>query len=217
MNRNKSNKNNNSCDPINKVLCNTGINIGVSSRLDYDKCYINDNIRESTDPLLYQLSTDRIYNCNNCNPRFGYRPSSGTNAASVATLTGPTVAISQELVNLESILSNRNVKQSKCKDGKVNPIDVLGLPVVNPVICDSFLDPISTHLTNPAQNYRGIAINRFYDLRKDPQANIYYDWGVNSRLEAKDNHVERIPRIMPDLVQPIERRGPIQSCKFICK
>ena len=202
----------------NRTLCNQGINIGISSRLDYDPCYIDDNIYESTGPLQYQLSTDKIHNCNECVSRFGPRPSQGTNGGFIATIKGTDdIAVSQSLVDLESILTNRNVKQSKCKNGQVNSINVLKIPLnKNPSICNNFLDPISSHLTNPPQNYRGISINRFYDLRKDPQANIYYDAASNSRLEAKDNYVQRVPKLMPELAQPIEKVGPIKQCRIIC-
>lgn len=202
----------------NPTLCNTGINIGHSSRLDYDPCYIADNIKESTDPLQYQLSTDRIYNCNTCISRFGPRASAGSDSGDVSTIYGvKNAAKSQQLVDLESVLSNRNVKQSKCKDGRVQTLNVLKIPLQNTPICNNFLDPISSHLTNPPQNYRGISINRFYDLLKDPQENIYYDAASNSRLEAKDNYIERAPRIMPDLAQPIERTGPIKRCNIYCE
>lgn len=200
---------------INGTLCNTGINIGISSRLDYDQCYIDDSIYESTGPLQYQLSPDKIYNCNGCVSRFGPRPSAGTNYAS-STINGSSAAVSQGLVDLESVLTNRNVKQSKCRNGRVNNIDVTKIPLQHAPICNNFLDPISSHLTNPPQNYRGISVNRFYDLRKDPQANIFYDQAANTRLEAKDNYVERVPRILPDLAQPVERKGPIANCRVVC-
>lgn len=202
---------------INRTLCNNGINIGISSRLDYDQCYINDSIYESTSPLQYQLNSDRIYNCNGCISRFGPRPSAGFNANAPRLDIGNNIAASQGLVDLESVLTNRNVKQSKCKNGKVNPIDVTSFSLQQIPICNNFLDPISSHLTNPPQNYRGLSVNRFYDLNKDPQANIYYDSASNTRLEAKDNYVERIPRILPDMAHPIERKGPIKQCLYVCQ
>lgn len=203
---------------IDNTLCNQGVNIGHSSRLDYDPSYVMDSIKESTDPLLYQLNTDRIYNCNTCVSRFGPRPSNKSNGISSSIIVGTNpVAVSQSLVDLESVLSNRNVKRTKDRRGMVQDINVLKIPIQNPKICGNFLDPISTHLTNPPQNYRGIAINRFYDLNRNPQENIYYDWGSNSRLEAKDNYIQRVPVPMKDLVQPIERVGPIKQCGFVCR
>ena len=188
------------------TLCNQGINIGYSSRLDYDPSYIMDNVQESTEPLSYQLNTDRIHNCNTCISRFGPRPSNSTNGVSTSLMVGSDpIAISQSLVDLESVLTNRNVRRTKDKRGMVQDINVLKIPIQNTKICGNFLDPISTHLTNPPQNYRGIVINRFYDLDRNPQENIYYDWGSNTRLEAKDNYIQKVPVPMKDLVQPIER------------
>ena len=36
-------------------------------------------------------------------------------------------------------------------------------------------------------------INRFYDLNINPQANIYWNWAVNSQLQAKDNFENHHP------------------------
>ena len=200
------------------TLRNQGVNIGHSSRLDYDPSYIRDSIKESTDPLSYQLSTDRIYNCNTCATNYGPRPSSNTNGISSAVLLNANkIAVSQSLVDLETVFSNRNVKATKDKRGMVQDINVLQIPLQGTNVCSNFLDPISTHLTNPPQNYRGIVINRFYDLNRNPQENIYYDWGSNTRLEAKDNYIQKVPVPMKNNIMPVEKVGPIKQCGFVCR
>lgn len=93
-------------------------------------------------------------------------------------------------------MSNRNVIASKCKDGKVNDIDVTKFNLQHARVCNDFLDSVSSRLTNPPENYRGMSINRFYDLPKNPQANIFYDFAVNTKLEAKDNYRERVPALI---------------------
>ncbi len=38
-----------------------------------------------------------------------------------------------------------------------------------------------------------MSINRFYDLNLNPQKNIFYNWAVNSQLEATDNYDNPYP------------------------
>ena len=120
-------------------------------------------------------------------------------------------------MDVESILSNRNVIASKCKDGNVNEIDVRRFQLKHARICNDFLDPISSHLSNPPQNYREMGINRFYDLPTNPQSNIYMSWAVNTQLEAKDNYKVRLPRLAkfdPSLPKEVKGRNPQPWCQF---
>ncbi len=50
-----------------------------------------------------------------------------------------------------------------------------------------YLDPITSRLTNPAFNYKEAPIDRFYNLNQNPQDNIFWNFAVNTDLEAKDN------------------------------
>jgi hypothetical protein len=176
---------------------NGGVFFGSSSKLIYDNQAYKDQLSESVSPLLYKLNPNQINNCSGCLSVFGPRTSTGAYSFGVST-TSPVnrTAIANDLVDVESILSNRNVLASKCKDGKLNPIDITQFQLQHPRTCNSFLDPIASHLTNPAQEYRGAAINRFYDLNKPAQANIFWNFAVNTKLEAIDNFRERIPRIV---------------------
>jgi hypothetical protein len=184
---------------------NNGVFIGHSSRLPYDKCAYDDYLSESVGPIVYKLNPNQINNCNSCLSVFGPRTSSGPHSYGVSTTVGHVTAPSQELVDVESILSNRNVIASRCKDGKVNDIDVTKFKLQHARTCNDFLDPIASHLTNPPANYRGSSINRFYNLPKNPQANIFYDYAVNTKLEAKDNYRERVPKlILSDRTLPDE-------------
>ena len=190
---------------------NQGVFFGHSSRLDYDKCAYEDYLADSVAPILYKLNTQSISNCNACLSTFGPRTSQGTQSYGVSTTHRNGIPLSHDLVDIETILSNRNVPTSKCKDGQVNDIDVTKFQLQHATMCNDFLDPVASHLTNPPANYRGMAINRFYDLHKPAQANIYYDIGVNTKLEAKDNYRERIPRVLNDKKlrpNPVEGRNP---------
>jgi hypothetical protein len=196
---------------------NQGVNIGHSSRLLYDKCAFDDYLSESVAPLLYKLNPNQVNNCNSCLSVFGPRSGIGANSRGVSTTVGDVPIPGQALVDVESILSNRNVIASNCKDGKVNDIDVTKFKLQHARVCNDFLDPVATHLTNPSANYRGMSINRFYDLPRNAQSNIYYDFAVNSKLEAKDNYRERVPRLMKfDPALPKELKGKNKPCRYQC-
>jgi hypothetical protein len=179
----------NKCIPnlTNKVCTNSGFNFGVSSRLQYDNDYISDSIEQSTAPLMSQIDPNRVKNCNQCLSYFGPRQGHNGWGDSIA-LGNPGNTPAQSLVDIDSIMSNRNVKQDRSKKGMVNMVDVFKFKTYDSTICDRALDPLSSVTTFPKQLYREMSINRFYDLNLNPQVNIYYDWAVNSQLEAKDNY-----------------------------
>ncbi|CAH6421738.1 Hypothetical protein KVN_LOCUS424 [uncultured virus] len=196
---------------------NHGINYGHSSKLDYDSNSYRDKIHESTEPLLYRLNPIQIKNCNECLSTFGPRTKSGTPSNGVSTSVGNRISTSQDLVDVESILSNRNVVASNSKNSKYNDIDVTKFPLQNNRICNTFLDPIATHLTHPSYNYKEIAINRFVNLPRNPQMNIYYPEYINTSLEAKDNYKTKLPRIARnDPTLPKEVKGKIRECVLTC-
>jgi len=171
----------------NKVCTNSGFNYGASDKLQYDTDYINDDIQQSTAPILSVLDPNRVKNCNNCSSLFGPRQSHNGVEDSIP-IANPGLTPAQELVDIDSIMSNRNVKNDRSKKGKVNMIDVFKFKTYDTKYCDRGLDPLSSILTYPKQLYREISINRFYDLNLNPQENIYYDGASNSQLEAKDNY-----------------------------
>lgn len=193
---------------------NTGVQFGHSSRLGYDNCYHEDRVRESTGPMNYRLNPTQISNCSSCLSTFGPRSSRMCNDVS----SPPTysVAPAQDLVDVESLLTNRNVLQTKCRDGRVNHIDMSKYTVQHARECDKFLDPISSRLTNPPQTYRGMSVNRFYDLPKNPQANIFWNFAANTKLEAKDNHEPKVPKMVNvNDSLPQELKGK-KDCVYKC-
>lgn len=199
------------------ALLNRGINIGHSSRLGYDKCYYEDYLSESVAPLLYRLNPNSTNNCNACLSVFGPRSSGGSQSYGVSTFVGNAVAPAQKLVDVESILSNRNVIASKCREGQVNDIDVTKFRTQHARTCNDFLDPVSTALTHPRANYRGLSINRFHNLPKPAQTNVFWNFSVNSKLEAIDNYRERIPRLIPyDATLPTPIPGQNKPCRYTC-
>jgi hypothetical protein len=181
-----------SLNPNDRDFSYSEFNFGLSTKLQYDPCYINDDIEQSTQPLLSILDPNRVKNNEQCLSTLG--PRSGKNGyGDNIPIQNPGLTPAQELVDIDSIMSNRNVKQSRCKSGNVNPIDVFKFKTFNSKECNSFLNPLETINSVPKQNYREISINRFYDLNINPQVNIYYDGAVNTQLEAKDNFSNPYP------------------------
>jgi len=201
----------------NKVCTNSGFNYGASSKLQYDQTYIHDDIEQSTAPLLSVLDPNRVKNCNNCLSLFG--PRAGHNGVGDSIpIPNPGLTPAQELVDIDSIMSNRNVKNDRSKKGKVNDIDVFKFKTYDVKYCDRGLDPLSSILTYPKQLYREISVNRFYDLNLNPQVNIYYDWAVNTQLEAKDNYDYPYPfSLATDASLPNDIKGTGRPCKTVCK
>lgn len=169
------------------------MNFGYSSRLPYDDCAYPDKLKESTDPLSYRLNPHQIHNCKQCLSTLG--PRSGLMGQGVSTHIGHPVATAQYVTDVESILTNRNLPTSKCKNGEANPIDVtkFGLKHLGP--CNTYLDPMASRLSYPPFNYREMPIDRFYNLPQNPQEPIFWNFAVDTRLETKDNFVYDLSRL----------------------
>lgn len=173
----------------------SGFFVGHFSNPKYDKCAYPEDLYQSTSPYEYVMNTDRIHHCDGMLTTYG--PRSSYLGAGVSAPEGDAIAAAQRYVDIDSVMSNRNVPLSKCKRGKVNPVNVTKLKTVDLPLANDYLDAQHTKMSDPAMFYRGCPINRFYDLNKDPQVPIYYDWGVNTSLEMKDNFV-------PDLDMPVD-------------
>jgi len=206
------------CDVYkNKTCTNTAQNIGISSKLQYDPSFIRDDIEQSVAPLQSVLDPNRVKNCSQCfslNTRANRINSYSDNIA----IANPGLTPAQELTDIDSIMKNLNVKASRDKRGMVNNIDVFKFKTYDTKLCDRSLDPLSSIATYPKQLYREMSINRFYDLNINPQVNIYWDWAVNSQLEAKDNYDNPYPYFMDgDYSLPTAIPGKAQPCKTVCK
>ena len=179
-------------DPKDRGQSYSGFNFGSSTKLQYDRDFLKDDIEQSSAPLLSVLDPNRVKSNSQClstlGPRAGHNGYGDNIPIEKSGLTP-----AQDLVDIDSIMSNRNVKQSRAKSGNVNPINVFDFKTYDCKECDKFLDPLDTIETFPKQLYREMAINRFYDLHINPQANIFYDWAVNTQLEAKDNYSNPYP------------------------
>ena len=200
----------------NKVCTNSGFNYGASTNLQYDPAYIKDAIEQSTAPLMSVLDPNRIKNCSQCLSTNGPRASHNGWGDSIP-IPNSGLAPAQQLVDIDSIMSNRNVLADRSKRGMVNDIDVFKFKTYDATLCGKGLDPLSSILTYPKQLYREISINRFYDLNINPQVNIYYDGAVNSKLESIDNYDNPFPySIGEDNALPNPIPGKSKPCKTVC-
>lgn len=200
----------------NKACANSGFNFGVSSRLQYDRDYILDDVEQSTAPLQSVLDPNRVKSCKQCLSLNG--PRSGHNGwGDSIPISNPGLTPAQELVDIDSIMSNRNVKTTRAKRGMVNDVDVFKFKTYDAELCDKGLDPLSSILSYPKQLYREISINRFYDLNINPQVNIYWDQASNTQLEAKDNYDHPYPYSLSSAdVLPESIKGVARPCNTVC-
>lgn len=176
-------------------------NIGHSSRLPYDRKFYPDHLDESVGPGDYRLQTYSIYSDNSCVPPVGVNY--GFNGAGVSTTCPYNYAMAQRLVDVDTDLSNRTLKQSRSRAGRVNIKDMNQQKYFNLKNCpegvtcnNDSLSPEHTHLTASPKNCRGVGVNRFYNLLTNPQANIFYPWAINTTLEAKDNYQPEAPMVL---------------------
>jgi len=190
------------------------MNIGHSSRLGYDDCVYPDKLKESVGPTDYRLNRNYIHNCNRCFNHNGAGPRSSFGTSTIKKVGH---APANDLVDVDSIMSNRNVKLTKSKTGKLNPINLTTHEPTHYIECDNYNHPQHSRLTLPPSNYRDVSINRFYNTLHDPQANIFTPFARNSRLEAKDNYQPELPVLWDDRVAPIEYEDDKTRCGIVCR
>ena len=185
------------------------MNIGASTNLlDQKPCSYKDRLMESVTPMSYKLDPIQISNCKECLSITGPRGNEGG-----STVSGDKIASSQHNVDVESILTNRNVKLSKCKKDGVNPEDVTKYDLKHTSLCNDYLTEVPSRLTNPLPQYRGVSINRFYDLIYNPQRHIFYNFSLDTKLKAKDEYVAQLPKPLKEKAYPIERKLN-RRCKY---
>jgi hypothetical protein len=187
----------------NKDYAVKGLEIGEFTRLPYDNdtTYLDKQFI-SVGTGNYRLSEDNMYNEKACLSTLGPRYSRmGPCNATIEKLQGK--AYAQELVDLESIFTNRNVLTSKARTAHLNPINpTLETAKYQTPECGKFLIPEYSRLQDPPCNYRDTGINRFYNPIRDLQKNIFWNFAVDTRLEVKDN--VKLERRVPwkDIAQP---------------
>jgi hypothetical protein len=91
-------------------------------------------------------------------------------------------------------LININIKRSKLKKGRVNDIDINKFEYKHFPNCKKSMETIQSRMELPAMMYKDVGIDRFYDLPKNPQRNIFWDFSIETRNDAKDKYMPQKPK-----------------------
>lgn len=175
---------------------------GKYTRLNYDKDAYAEQLTRSTDPLLYRLDPNYAINCGKCFAPYG--PRAGQPASE---------AIGQQ-IDIDSILRGVNKINTKSnKQQMPDSISQYNLFTYND--CPDKLEPEYSRYTYPAYDIKGLTnpdLHLGYPLQ-DPQCQIFENFAVNTRLEAKDSHrtVWQVPVNQTDAL-PTERLGKVKNC-----
>ncbi|AYV85293.1 MAG: hypothetical protein Satyrvirus9_19 [Satyrvirus sp.] len=139
---------------------------GKFTNLGYDQQAYKQKISRSTNPLLYKLDPNFSSNCSSC--FYNVKPEKKIDVDSV-------------MKGINKINSKSNAKQVPDPAKKSFPIN------------DNCIDKLefeNTRYTHPAYDIKGLTVPDMhfeYPLH-DPQCQIFENFQVNTRLQAKDNH-----------------------------
>ena len=162
------------------------------NRLKYDVSVQNlDNVTAQKSCKYHLDNPVSKKACYQANPRIiGQKGGVSLNKNSLWRFYAGPVDIESELKNLNRSASKNpkaqyNPLKDKCRDSKKC--------VVNMPNC--YFPTNDTRLNNPSSNLRGININRFNPLCKNPQDNVFFPGTKNTstRLQSKDNYKQKLP------------------------
>jgi hypothetical protein len=177
---------------------------GHFSRLAYDQCFVNEEIKQSTAPGDYTLYNGQVNNDNSCHSVFGPR----NNRAHSSTEVDKGVT-QGDRAEIESVLTNRDEPASRCSGNRKldNKRQKLANELQKSVYCGNFLNPTNSRLEVPIDEYRGLStlpLQISYPLI-NPTENVFNGHntsslsnqdinsrnGTNTRLEAKDKYAAK--------------------------
>ncbi len=178
---------------------------GHFSRLVYDECFINEETKQSTKPGDYRLYSGQVENENSCHSTLGPRSNRVKNSPELDK--GSTLG---DRAEIESALLNRDFPISKCqKNRKLNDKKkAIAKDLSRSVYCDNFLNPKSSRLEKPIDDFRGLSTLQFqidYPLINPSESvfnghnkttllnqDINSRAGTSTRLEAKDEYTKKL-------------------------
>ena len=154
---------------------------GLHTRQIYDYDASREDSLRMMSPYMHRMDLNYFMNSNTCFPSNGPTPSGQYN---------PFFDRTGQQVNLDSALSNRNRIQSKAVT-KQMPQSLEQFQTNAFPVCDMRIEPEYSRFVAPASEIRGMNPD---DLRLDyplfdPQAAIFQNFEMNTRLAAKDNFV----------------------------
>jgi hypothetical protein len=170
---------------------------GKYTRQSYDNEAYGERMTRSTDPMLYRLDTNFAINNNKCFSEYG--PFNGQ---------PDSIAIGQQ-IDVDSVLRGFNRPNGKSNSQQI-PESLDQFKLHNYPNCSSRMEPEYSRFTHPAYDIRGMTtsdLNLSYPLH-DPQCQIFENFAVNTKLQAKDNHktVWQVPLDQSDLL-PTSKLG----------
>lgn len=157
------------------------------SRIKYDECQYNQQIKRSTNIGEYRLFTPAFESCDQC---YSFTGPIGSKSDVSVHRDGKNLHFGLK-ADAESHLTNRVLAHSECNDiGKNDQYKSLADSMVHASNCDNKLNSIDTRFTHPLDAYRGMNTTEYHlnpYLHVNPQCE-YHTWrnGTNSRLIAKD-------------------------------
>lgn len=175
---------------------------GKFTRLRYDTEAYLEELERSTEPLMYMLDPNFANSCQKCFAPYGPRDAQPDS-----------VAVGNQ-TDIDSILRNYNKINTKSNfEQQATP--VRGYQLTNLPDCSPAMESEHTRLSYPAYELKGLTtrdLNLSYPLF-DPQCQIFENFAVDTRLQAKDNHrsVWQVPFGQPDLNRP-RRLGQVSQC-----
>lgn len=175
---------------------------GKFTNLKYDKEAYNEEISRSTNPMLYKLDPNYAVNCNPCFAPYGPRGGHDN-----------TIAIGQQ-IDVDSIMKGITKTNSKSNYQQI-PEQLDQFLTFTPGECSDALETQYSRYSHPSFDIKGLNVKdmRFGYPLHDPQCQIFENFEVNTRLQAKDNHkaIWQIPINQKDLF-PTERLGKVKNC-----
>lgn len=180
---------------------------GSFTNLIYDKEAYEEQVKRSTNPLKYRLDPNYYISANPCFSEYG--PYNG--------FTSSIAAGNQ--IDVDSVLRGITKVNSKANNMQM-PDSIDHFKTVMPKNCPNILETQYSRYTHPAYEVRGLNTSDMhfsYPLR-DPQCHIFEDFGINTRLQAKDNH----RAIWQDPIDqrnffPSEKKNNNKNCKIQLK
>ena len=175
---------------------------GNFTGLKYDRDAYDEKLSRSTQPLSYRLDPNYAVNCNRC-----FAPHGPRNGHESAVAVGNQIDVDSVLRGLRNINTKSNRRQT--------PSSLNQYQTYAPKDCPSALETEYSRFTHPSFDIKGLNVPDMhldYPLH-DPQCQIFENFEVNTRLQAKDNHraVWQIPMNQKDLL-PTERLGKVKKC-----
>lgn len=157
------------------------------SRLNYDSCTYQHNLKQSVGAADYQLNTPRL-ECESC---FGYDPVTHRNPRN-----GVSICSNKPLIDVDSELKTITRKASNCPTDKYIPSDEDFCKLRHFPDCANGIQSEVTRISNPPCTLRSTGWNRWEWLCQDPQAKalVPFDFNISYRTIVKDNHRPCIPK-----------------------